>query len=155
MKTFDNAITLLKNSIGNNDSYMLWTALFTLFLYVLALAFSREIKGQMERTETNIGKMLRWTERFYTLFLTTVSLFPLLGMLGTVWGLLNLDLSSGDMENVKANFFAALTSTAWGIIFSILFKLINAWVSDGIETTIEKARRLIEKGMTKEAEHKV
>ena len=35
--------------------------------------------------------------------------------------LMNL-YSSGDMENVKANFFAALTSTAWGIIFSILFK---------------------------------
>lgn len=55
-----------------------------------------------------------------------ISIFPLLGMLGTVIGLLGLDLASGDMDNIKNNFFIALTSTAWGIIFSVIFKVAHA-----------------------------
>ncbi|SES98861.1 MotA/TolQ/ExbB proton channel family protein [[Clostridium] aminophilum] len=92
---------------------------------------------------------LRWfkdskvkiTSIVYTLFLTTLSCFPLLGMLGTVMGLLGLDLASGDMENIKNNFFIALTSTAWGIIFSLIFKFGNAFIADRIEVVINKEKQ--------------
>ena len=79
----------------------------------------------------------------YRLFLTLISVFPLLGMFGTVMGLLNVDISGG-MESVRANFFSALTSTAWGIIYSIVFKLVNAFFANRIETQIEESRRLAE-----------
>ena len=63
-------------------------------------------------------------------------------MLGTVVGLLGLDLTSGDMENIKANFFIALTSTAWGIILSVSFKIVNAFISDDVEEKIELAKNM-------------
>ena len=78
------------------------------------------------------------------LFVTMISIFPLLGMLGTVIGLLGLDLASGDMDNIKNNFFIALTSTAWGIIFSVIFKIAHAWISDDVEEQIEIAKKLAE-----------
>ena len=63
-------------------------------------------------------------------------------MLGTVFGLLGLDLASGDMENIKNNFFIALTSTAWGIIFSVFFKILDAVFLDDIEKQVESAMNL-------------
>lgn len=66
-------------------------------------------------------------------------------MLGTVIGLLGLDLASGDMDNIKNNFFIALTSTAWGIIFSVIFKVGHAWIADNVEEQIETAKKLAEK----------
>ena len=65
-----------------------------------------------------------------------------MGMLGTVFGLLGLDLVNGNMENIKENFFIALTSTAWGIIFSIFFKYINAVIEDFVEEQIDVAKKL-------------
>ena len=88
--------------------------------------------------------LLDGTSRFYTLFVTMISIFPLLGMLGTVVGLLGLDLESGDMNNIKNNFFIALTSTAWGIVFSVIFKLIHAFIADDVEEQIEIAKKLSE-----------
>lgn len=78
----------------------------------------------------------------YTLFITSISIFPLLGMFGTVIGLLGLDLSTGDMENIRTNFFIALTSTAWGIIFSVIFKVLHALIADYVEEQIELSKKL-------------
>ena len=54
-------------------------------------------------------------------------------MLGTVFGLLGLDLTNGDMSNIRDNFFIALTSTAWGIIFSVFFKIFDALLNEDVE----------------------
>ena len=89
-------------------------------------------------------RLYDWARRSYTLFVTFISIFPLLGMFGTVCGLLGLDLSAGDMENIKNNFFMALTSTAWGIIFSVIFKIVHAYYADDIEEQIEIAKKLSE-----------
>ena len=48
------------------------------------------------------------------------------------------------VEQIKGNFFNALTSTAWGIVFSVLFKIANAIVENKIEQVYEKARKLTE-----------
>ena len=82
----------------------------------------------------------------YTLFITLISIFPLLGMLGTVLALLGLDMSSAEaISNARNNFFGALTSTAWGIIFAITFKIINARFFSDVEDLIQRHLALIKK----------
>ena len=82
----------------------------------------------------------------YTLFITFISIFPLLGMLGTVLALLGLDMSSTDAINeAKNNFFSALTSTAWGIIFAVVYKIINARFFADVEDLIQRHLSLIKK----------
>ena len=82
----------------------------------------------------------------YTLFITFISIFPLLGMLGTVLALLGLDMSSAEaISNAKNNFFGALTSTAWGIIFAVAFKIVNAKLFADAEDLIQRHLALIKK----------
>ena len=82
----------------------------------------------------------------YTLFITFISIFPLLGMLGTVLALLGLDMSSADAINdAKNSFFSALTSTAWGIIFAVVYKIINARFFADVEDLIQRHLSLIKK----------
>ena len=82
----------------------------------------------------------------YTLFITLISIFPMLGMLGTVLALLGLDMSTADaISSAKNNFFGALTSTAWGIIFAVVFKIINARYFADVEDLIQRHLALIKK----------
>ena len=80
----------------------------------------------------------------YTLFITIISLFPLLGMFGTVAALINIGslfaVEGTDMVGLKSEFFLALTSTAWGIVFSVIFKFVNAFFQPYIENQIDKAK---------------
>ena len=79
-----------------------------------------------------------------SVFVTLITIFPLLGMLGTVKSLLVLNFGDENaILNAKSSFFDALTSTAWGIIFAILFKVINAVISKHTEDNIEKISGLI------------
>lgn len=84
-------------------------------------------------------------DREYTLFIALISIFPLLGMFGTVQGIINMGngLTSEDIEGT-ANFSVALGSTAWGIIFSVIFKLINAGFQPFIENQIKKAKQYLD-----------
>ncbi len=61
----------------------------------------------------------------YIMITSFITIFPLLGMFGTVASLLVLDMSS-DFDAIRDNFFTALTSTAWGIIFAVIFKIVDA-----------------------------
>ena len=63
-------------------------------------------------------------------------------MFGTVRGLLMMDFVAGNIEFMKHNFFSALTSTAWGIIFSIFFKIVYALVNNKIEICIEESENM-------------
>ena len=139
----------LKESIMGSDFLILLVAIIDFVLLLLTLWMAKTIKRKANawRRKKNVefsGFLLSGVSKFYTLFVTIISLFPLLGMLGTVFGLLGLDLASGDMTNIKNNFFIALTSTAWGIIFSVIFKIIHAMVADEIEEQIETAKALTE-----------
>lgn len=71
------------------------------------------------------------TGRLYSLFVNITGIFPLLGILGTVVSLLGL---VSDMENVTGNFYGALTSTFWGLIFAIIFKFLDGIISPEIES---------------------
>ena len=80
----------------------------------------------------------------YTVFTAFISIFPLWGMFGTVKALIGLDLT-GDLVSVREHFFEALTSTAWGIIFAIVFKILHAWlIAHDAEEMLARSGRFLE-----------
>ena len=61
-------------------------------------------------------------ESNYALYTNITAIFPLLGILGTVKSLLPL---VSDLSEMQGDFSAALTSTFWGLVFSIFFKFLD------------------------------
>ncbi len=129
-----------------------WYILLTAFLTILCLSFvwyyndktKKEIlKCEQEKNIRHTTHIYNWLTVCYTLFISTISIFPLLGMFGTVKALLELDLSN--INSAKNNFFDALTSTTWGIIFAVIFKLVNAFIATSVENSIQKLADLIKK----------
>lgn len=154
MNLYFDGFKKLRESILGNDFIILMVAILEVVFLIVVLTLSRAIKKRVQEWKKNKNVqfskfLLKGTSRFYTVFVTLISIFPLLGMFGTVMGLLGLDLASGDMDNIKNNFFIALTSTAWGIIFSACFKVIHAWIADNVEEQIEMAKKLAEEMKTK------
>lgn len=84
-----------------------------------------------ETFETDIIKLRRKMNTYYVIYENLTAVFPLLGLLGTVVSLLPLVSNMGDI--VTGLFFSALTSTMWGIVFAIVFKALNGYLSSGIE----------------------
>ena len=147
MRIYGEAFLKLKESILGNDLLILIAGIVALAFMIVTIVLAKAIKIRTKEWKKNKNAkfskfLLHGTSKFYTLFVTMISIFPLLGMLGTVIGLLGLDLASGDMDNIKNNFFIALTSTAWGIIFSVIFKVAHAWIADNVEEQIETAKKL-------------
>jgi len=64
------------------------------------------------------------TNRLYSIFTSIISIFPYLGILGTVYSLIGVAGDSG-FENMQSSFLIALTSTFWGVIFAIGFKVFG------------------------------
>ena len=96
----------------------------------------REIQGKFARhsrvdSEADIIRLRRSMNAFYVVYENLTAIFPLLGLLGTVVSLIPLVNSMGEVPT--GLFFSALTSTMWGIIFAIVFKLANGYVASGIE----------------------
>ncbi len=80
--------------------------------------------------ETDIVTMRNHTGKLYSIFVNLTGIFPLLGILGTVVSLLGL---VADDTDVTGNFYGALTSTFWGLIFAIAFKFMDGIISAKIE----------------------
>lgn len=120
-------------------------AVAALIFLVFSVVAARRTEKIINKKSQNEFKrtMYYFLDIPYTVFITLISIFPLLGMLGTVIALLSLDLS-GDTEAVKANFFQALDTTMWGIVFAVIFKIINAFFQPFIEAQIEKTKKLLE-----------
>lgn len=100
-------------------------------------------------TDKAIIAMRNRAENLYTVFVNAAAVFPLLGILGTVWALIEIQGVTGSMND---NFLAALTSTFWGLIFSIIFKAeqtpIEAWLDNGMR----EAERCLDIGEHKNEE---
>ena len=79
--------------------------------------------------EEQVVAMRKRSESLYSVFVNVTSIFPLLGILGTVVSLLPMVFELSDMQT---NFFAALTSTFWGLVFAILFKLLDGFLSSRV-----------------------
>lgn len=140
--------SILWGSLSDNW-YILLGALFDLVCLGSAVYFSYSVKKSF--SEKNGDGLQRRVYYFldvsYTLFLAVISLFPLLGMFGTVRSLIGLggvfSSENADLNAIKPQFFTALTSTAWGIIFSIIFKIIGSFFQPFIENQIDRAKKLL------------
>lgn len=64
---------------------------------------------------------------YYHVFGTVNSIFPLMGILGTIIGLLRM--VGLDSSMVMSNFTIALTSTFWGLVFSIAYRALDGMVA--------------------------
>lgn len=82
-------------------------------------------------TEMEAVLLRRKMNTFYSLYENVTTIFPLMGLLGTVVSLLPMVSSMGEAET--GLFFSALTSTMWGIIFAIIFKGCNGFIAGRLE----------------------
>lgn len=139
---------VMLNSITDNIWIFIGLAVAILSL-VSSIFWGVSVSKHFEKSNGNGLKRdtYYWLDISYTVFVTSISLFPLFGMLGTVISLIELgnvfQMDGADMNGIKSEFFLALTSTAWGIIFSLAFKFINAFAQPPIENQIEKAKKIL------------
>ncbi|MBR4201872.1 MAG: hypothetical protein IKQ91_11515 [Oscillospiraceae bacterium] len=125
--TFHNK--LMSSIIAENTYILIFAILMGVALCLLFL-FARLMKREHASGRRTVYPML--LRVIYEVFVTGITIFPLLGMYGTVKALLSLDFTN-DLAGAQFKFFDALTSTAWGIIFAVIFKLLNAFVQPFME----------------------
>ena len=88
-------------------------------------------------------------ETWYTWYVNISAVFPLLGILGTVIALIGMQ---GEGINADDSFLVALTSTFWGLVFSIIFKSIQTLIEARLDEGVREAERCL--GITGDAEEK-
>ena len=165
-------IAKLIQSIISSDFYILVFFFITLFAAFRVSRYrslvendiydweekSNEMSNNPEKT-SKILNSYRRLNRCYTVFIALISIFPLLGMFGTVTALLSIDMSDTEaISAAKSSFFNALTSTTWGIIFSVAFKVANAYffadVEDLIQRLLSLKKKLISYGIDESLKNK-
>ena len=128
-----------------------WYIFVCAVLAVVCLSFIRRYNKEVDQKFEDWKRENHYSKHIYkaltisdSIFVTLITIFPLLGMLGTVKSLLVLNFTDENaILNARSSFFDALTSTAWGIIFAIVFKVINAVIAQHTEDNIEKISQLI------------
>jgi len=75
----------------------------------------------IRKYETEFNKKCSW----HGVLVQCIPVFPLLGILGTVAGLM-LELRAGDINAMMDSLDTALDTTFWGLLFAILLKMIEA-----------------------------
>ncbi len=75
----------------------------------------------IRKYETDFNKKCSW----HSVLVQLIPIFPLLGILGTVAGLM-LEIQSSDIEGMMNSLDIALSTTFFGLIFAILLKFIEA-----------------------------
>lgn len=101
-----------------------------------------------ELRETEVVNMRNMMCRLYSVFVNLTGIFPLLGILGTVSSLLVL---VQDMSDVQGSFYGALTSTFWGLVFAIAFKLLDGVISAKIEDNEKTVALYLERNSVKDS----
>lgn len=114
--------------------------------------FSEVARSVMAIDDQDLMDSRARSERWYSWFVNLTAIFPLLGILGTVKSLLPM---VADMENMQHNFFAALTSTMWGLIFAIVCKFADAPLAAKIEENDKELELLLARRSEKEVEESV
>ena len=88
-------------------------------------------------------------EMWYTWYVNISAIFPLLGILGTVIALIGMQ---GEGMTADNSFLIALTSTFWGLVFSIIFKSIQTLIEARLDEGVREAERCL--GIAGDAEEK-
>ena len=96
-----------------------------------------------EETKLHKLRLLREREdRLYYSFVSVTNILPLLGILGTVVALMQID--SFTTETISKNFMAALTSTFWGLVGATLCKVLEGPIAARVEANRENFVMLVE-----------
>lgn len=142
------AAKLLGTILGSDLYILLAGILAAASIYnVLRLASQVEEEVKMCKKDPNkrfAEDLAKRLNKWYNFFTTMITIFPLLGMLGTVKSLIELNLASEQIAELQSHFFDALTSTAWGIIFAIAFKVVNSAFEYQVICQIEAAQRILD-----------
>lgn len=147
----NNIFSVIFMNIWGYDMIIFITAVFTGFVYYFLKKSADRLYDKLHLTvfvpdgdisqkeadmdisglrETDIVNMRKQTGSLYSVFVNLTGIFPLLGILGTVTSLLGL---VSDTSDITGNFYGALTSTFWGLIFAIVFKFLDGIISAKIE----------------------
>ncbi len=135
---------IMFSSLFRDDWYLLFTFGIELILWIVTCRICKMSQKSITHSSEKGFKQYSYKTLAipYNIFLCIITIFPLLGMFGTVQALIEIDFSSPSID-MKTNFFHALTSTAWGIIFSIFFKIVHSIKQTIIETEIKKLELLM------------
>lgn len=111
-------------------------------------AHKKHLKAHYEHFLSLEGEEELFRERrkmnlWYSFFNNITSIFPLMGILGTVISLIGM-VGKG-AEETNSAFFLALTSTLWGIVFAIVYKAVNGYLAADIDSTDEVFELYIER----------
>lgn len=91
------------------------------------------IRKNSSLNETKFKDKLKNLNFWYTLYSNIVSVFPLLGMGGTVYSLLSLAQNSDLLSTVEMDsFFMALNTTIAGIVCAVIGKIADSFISPDI-----------------------
>ncbi len=102
------------------------------------------IDNDKNKIDLHTIKKLKDVEATYVnMLLTIMSVFPLLGILGTIIALLGM-VNLGSQE-VLINFTTALTSTFWGLVFAIAYKGLTSMLMAQNEQNAENFELLIKR----------
>lgn len=155
---------ILKNLLGYDLLIIILAVFAGFFLYPKATKASEALKDHLQPTlyipidvllnqfiSNNkkeidlhgIKKLKDAEAKYVNMLLTIISVFPLMGILGTIISLLGMvNLGS---EEVLINFTTALTSTFWGLVFAIGFKGLTSMLMAQNEQNIENFELLIKR----------
>lgn len=142
---FDAIIMLL----GVFNFWVLYRAYKAAQLLVTSLNTDGLCQADMRRDSSRSGKRLKdkdiialrnKAESLYTWYINISAVFPLLGILGTVIALIAMQ---GEAVDSSANFMVALTSTFWGLIFSIVFKSLQTVIEAKLDEGVHEAERCL------------
>ncbi|MBO5631400.1 MAG: MotA/TolQ/ExbB proton channel family protein [Aeriscardovia sp.] len=146
---------LFVNLFTTSDIIILFFAAFTVIVWLFANNAKNEVEHHLFKNHRRASKIeedinevsnaelendlqpkIMKLNKWYMVLSNSISVFPLLGMLGTVKSLIGLATGMGDQSNVLEidMFFSALTSTAWGIIFAMFFKLLTSGLAAKVES---------------------
>lgn len=161
-------VNVIFGNIIGFDALIFIAAIINTYIFYLARASATDLYNKMHKTvyapaykedinditddienlsENIISSLREKAIGLYTLYVNISATFPLLGILGTVVSLLGMVENIGDVSN---GFFAALTSTFWGIIFSIIFKIADGLISTKLEDAEKAVELFMERQTTTE-----
>ena len=154
MRIFQDLLPPIRDNLFGYDLIIILTAIGTLGYFLFIRFYSAKVystihtqgyrpddvldkpdvappsREEIKSTKVKLRKMRETSEKYYSMFVNLTGIFPLLGILGTVISLIPM---VQDMANMEASFFVALTSTLWGLVFAIFFKILDASLAPQIE----------------------
>ena len=157
------AMSVVKSHFTFYDCGIIILGILTFFIWFISLHATKKLDGKLrlhyyvpddelsqieineEITQMSQNVILDMKKKmwlFYSIFSNMTGIFPLLGILGTVISLLGV---VNDSHDITGNFFSALTSTFWGLVFAIIFKALDSIIIPNIEETEKNASRYLDK----------